>query len=202
MPTTPTPQHQPQRQRGHDRVAAILQAAVTLFSEKGFEAATMTEIATRSGTATGSLYRFFPSKDLLADALLLQYTEHVTERMNALKQQAPGMPLEQLTVALIQFMQAPDRSFASSLVDARGVSAQRREQFRQDLRQQLAGLLQIAIPGLPATKAAPMAVLLLHTLKAVPQIVHEKPAVRAVLLAELRQFILLYLHAAAHEVAV
>jgi AcrR family transcriptional regulator len=36
----------------------------------------MAEIATRSGTATASLYRFFPSKEALADALLLQYANH------------------------------------------------------------------------------------------------------------------------------
>ena len=37
--------------------------------EKGYDAATMTEIAARSGTAIGSLYRFFPSKESLSDAL-------------------------------------------------------------------------------------------------------------------------------------
>jgi AcrR family transcriptional regulator len=69
MPTTRTTgAHEPKRQRGHLRVAAILEAGVAVFTEKGYDAATMTEIAARSGTAIGSLYRFFPSKDVLADA--------------------------------------------------------------------------------------------------------------------------------------
>ena len=63
----------PKRERGRQRVAAIMDAAVELFSEKGYDAATMTEIAARSSTAIGSLYRFFPSKEALADALLQRY---------------------------------------------------------------------------------------------------------------------------------
>ncbi|WP_141262560.1 TetR/AcrR family transcriptional regulator, partial [Komagataeibacter diospyri] len=52
----------PTRQRGRDRVEAILAAATTVFAEKSYETATMTEIAARSSTAIGSLYRFFPTK--------------------------------------------------------------------------------------------------------------------------------------------
>ena len=54
------------------------------FMEKGYDAATMTEIAARSGTAIGSLYRFFPSKESLSDALLLHYVEQMTEGLAAL----------------------------------------------------------------------------------------------------------------------
>jgi len=52
----------PKRQRGRERVAAILDAAAQLFIEQG-QAVTMTEIAARSGTAIGSLYRFFPTRE-------------------------------------------------------------------------------------------------------------------------------------------
>ena len=36
-----------------------MEAGVAVFTEKGYDAATMSEIAARSGTAIGSLYRFF-----------------------------------------------------------------------------------------------------------------------------------------------
>jgi len=52
----------PQRQRGRLRVAAILEAGAAAFREKGYDAVTMTEIAARSGTTFGSLYRFFLRK--------------------------------------------------------------------------------------------------------------------------------------------
>ena len=69
MSTLLTDARAPQRPRGHRRVAAILAAGEAVFQERGYDATTMTEIATRSGTAFGSLYRFFPSKAALADAL-------------------------------------------------------------------------------------------------------------------------------------
>ena len=40
----------------------------------------MTEIAARSNTAIGSLYRFFPTKEVLADALLDRYWEQLGRR--------------------------------------------------------------------------------------------------------------------------
>ena len=41
----------------------ILESAVGLFREKGFAAATMREIATRAGIASGLAYYYFPSKE-------------------------------------------------------------------------------------------------------------------------------------------
>src|SRR5579875_3390969 len=75
----------PKRRRGHDRVAAILAASTALFLDKGYEAVTMTEIAAASHTAVGSLYRFFPSKDAVADALLRQYTERLGSGLRGLR---------------------------------------------------------------------------------------------------------------------
>jgi hypothetical protein len=62
----------PQRRNGKLRVAAILKAGEAVIAEKGYEAATMAEIAARSNTKIGSLYRFFPNKEVLANALILQ----------------------------------------------------------------------------------------------------------------------------------
>src|SRR5260370_3934834 len=60
----------PQRRNGKLRVAAILKAGAAVIAEKGYEAATMAEIAARSNTKIGSLYRFFPNKEVLANALI------------------------------------------------------------------------------------------------------------------------------------
>jgi TetR/AcrR family transcriptional regulator, cholesterol catabolism regulator len=48
---------------------AILDAALTLFAEKGVDATTTREIAERAGTAEGNLYRHFEGKDDLARTL-------------------------------------------------------------------------------------------------------------------------------------
>src|SRR5260370_37756679 len=66
---------EPQRDRGRLRVAALLKAAAAVFAEKGFDGATMTEVAARASTAIGSLYQFFPNKVALADAVLARFGE-------------------------------------------------------------------------------------------------------------------------------
>jgi AcrR family transcriptional regulator len=59
------------------RVAAILEAAAAVIAEKGYEGATMAEIAARSGTKIGSLYRFFPNKESLADTIVVSARENL-----------------------------------------------------------------------------------------------------------------------------
>ncbi len=63
----------PQRRPGQARVASLLEAAAAIFAEKGYAATTMAEVATRAGAQIGSLYRFFPNKDILANALLERF---------------------------------------------------------------------------------------------------------------------------------
>jgi AcrR family transcriptional regulator len=168
---------------------------VEVFTEKGFDAATMTEIATRSGTAIGSLYRFFPSKEALADALLLRYALHVKQGLAELARQIPDMTLDGVADALVDFMLVlqTQRNFATSLVDARGGNVDQRAQFRQEMRSDLAEMLRKAVPGLSASKAKAMAVVLHHMLKGVAGMVGEEPATRAMLLAEMREVIRMYL---------
>ena len=50
------------------RLRGITEAAIALFSERGFEATTMEAIAEAAGLGTGTLYNYFPSK---AEPLLL-----------------------------------------------------------------------------------------------------------------------------------
>jgi AcrR family transcriptional regulator len=66
---------EPKRERGKQRVAALIDAGAELFAEKGYGATTMTEIASRAGAAIGSLYQFFPSKEALAEALFNRFAE-------------------------------------------------------------------------------------------------------------------------------
>jgi len=180
------------------RVAAIMEAGVEVFTEKGYDAATMTEIAARSGTAIGSLYRFFPSKESLADALLLRYADHVRNALAELEHQVPDMTLESVADAFVDFMLTlqSQRSFAIALVDARGGSVDERGRFRDALRGGIAGILRQAVPGLTQAKAKVMAVVLLHMLKGVVSTTNEAPATRAMLLAEFRELVRVYLASA------
>jgi AcrR family transcriptional regulator len=184
----------PQRERGHRRVAAILDAAASVFREKGYEAATMTEIAARSETAFGSLYRFFPSKETLADALLIQYAQRALDRLAALAEQAPSMDAAALADALVDFMLAlqAERSFAVGVMDARGSPADKREQFRDAFRAAVTTILQRASPHLTAAQCAPKTVVLVHLLKGVA---HAEADTAGAVLGEYRRMIGLYLAA-------
>jgi TetR/AcrR family transcriptional regulator, cholesterol catabolism regulator len=47
----------------------IREAALELFREKGYEAATVEEIAERADVAKGTFFNYFPRKDTLLEAL-------------------------------------------------------------------------------------------------------------------------------------
>ncbi len=140
----------PKRARGHARVQAILDAAVTVFAEKGFDAATMTEIAARSFTAIGSLYRFFPTKASLADALLARYAEIVTAGLAGVEAQAATLPPDALADALIETMldRRADSAVAVALVDLRPDGQDRRAAIRQAARRGIAAVLHRRAPRL------------------------------------------------------
>lgn len=59
-----------ERQKINNR-EEILEAALAVFTERGFHAASMKEIAEKAEFATGTLYSFFESKEELYKALLL-----------------------------------------------------------------------------------------------------------------------------------
>jgi AcrR family transcriptional regulator len=58
--------------RGETSRAAIFQAALDLFQERGYEATTMRSIAERVGVSLGSSYHYFPSKE----HLVLEFYRH------------------------------------------------------------------------------------------------------------------------------
>lgn len=53
-----------------ERRQAILDAALTVFAERGYEAARLDDIAARAGVAKGTLYLYFKDKEALFEALV------------------------------------------------------------------------------------------------------------------------------------
>jgi AcrR family transcriptional regulator len=185
----------PQRQRGRLRVAAILEAGAAAFREKGYEAVTMTEIAARSGTTFGSLYRFFPSKEALANALLAQYAERALDRLAELAELAPTLTPAALADALVDFMIAlqAERSFAAALMEAGAGDGARREAFRAAFRARISLILFRIFPDCDQPRAQAMTAVILHILKGLATITPEKLADAPALRAEFRDLLGLYL---------
>jgi AcrR family transcriptional regulator len=61
-------------QKGEETRTRIYDAALTLFRARGFESATMRDVATSAGMSLGAAYHYFPSKD----AIVLAYYDEVT----------------------------------------------------------------------------------------------------------------------------
>jgi AcrR family transcriptional regulator len=180
MSTTPAAPLAPKRRRGHLRVAAILAAAEQLFAEKGYDATTMTEIAARSKTAIGSLYRFFPNKEVLADAFLADYVEKIFECLDRIAAEAPGMTPRRLAEALVAYRieLREHRRVAAVLVEAGGDMDGKRD-LSATLRVRLAAIYRRALPGLEEKRAAEMARLIQHLLKVVSETSPDEKAVAA-----------------------
>jgi AcrR family transcriptional regulator len=185
----------PQRQRGRLRVAAILDAGAAAFREKGYDAVTMTEIAARSGTTFGSLYRFFPSKEALANALLAQYAERALDRLAELAELAPTLTPAALADALVDFMMKlqSERSFAMALMEAGAGDGEKREAFRAAFRTKISMILIRAFPECGQAKAQAMTVVVLHILKGLATATPEKRADAQQLRTEFRDLLGLYL---------
>jgi AcrR family transcriptional regulator len=73
------------------RTGEILQAAYRVFAERGFEQATMDEIAKTAGVAKGTLYLYYPSKQDIYSAALHRIAVDVAARTTAALDSAPGI---------------------------------------------------------------------------------------------------------------
>lgn len=60
------------RKKSDETRSRILEAALAVFRERGFERATMREIATEAGVAVGAAYYYFESKDAIVMAFYIR----------------------------------------------------------------------------------------------------------------------------------
>ena len=78
----------------------ILDKARTLFEERGVTCVTMEDVARASGLGKGTLYRRFPHKGYLCQALLDEPTRRLQEQTLELLREPGTSPLEKLDVFL------------------------------------------------------------------------------------------------------
>ena len=61
----------------------ILEAALDLFRENGFEATTMRDIAKKAGVALGAAYYYFDSKDAIVMAFYIRAQDELRPQIEA-----------------------------------------------------------------------------------------------------------------------
>ncbi|WP_053096105.1 TetR family transcriptional regulator [Frateuria defendens] len=194
----------PQRRRGHERVAALLDAADACFAESGYDAATMTAIAARAGAAIGSLYQFFPTKEAVAEALLAQHTQTLLARLAALRGRLAGGDLDQVAAGLVGFLADFRRRHPAYVVllESTGFADRRGDAIRQQLRAELSALLAEHLPAHPAPVLRAATLVVQQLMKAAVALQAQAPAAdRRVARAELERALRLYLHDLAHRPA-
>lgn len=59
----------------------LIEAARTVFREQGYDAS-LDEVAKRAGVGAGTLYRHFPSRDALMDAMLQSWVDRVNDAVD------------------------------------------------------------------------------------------------------------------------
>jgi AcrR family transcriptional regulator len=113
----------PKRLQAHERRSTILQAANRLLSERGSEGVQVNEVAREAGVTRPIVYKFFPSRDALLQALLSDMEATLQEKMT---QALVRVATAQLSDAVRAMVEAccdaieEKGSGAWTLLDARG----------------------------------------------------------------------------------
>lgn len=92
----------------------ILQAAGECFAERGLEAS-VADVAARAGVGTATIFRRFPTKDDLIDAVIATRLEGMLDQVRAAAAKPGGIDtLRELLVDSVEF-QLRDRGFVDSI---------------------------------------------------------------------------------------
>ena len=117
--TLPKPRKSPVQARSAATVEAILQAAAHILETEGLEGYTTNAIARRAGVSIGSLYQYFPNKDSITAALVVEDTEEIARRMEAVLEDYADRPIIDSIDALIDVSACHqlDRPVLARLID-------------------------------------------------------------------------------------
>lgn len=97
--------------------ARILEAALSLFREQGFEEATIRDIAAKAGVATGAAYYYYPSKEAIVMDFYRRSSAEMQPKIEAALEGVSG--LEKRLASLIRSKLehfAPNRSVLRALL--------------------------------------------------------------------------------------
>lgn len=86
-------------QARHD---ALIAAARALAAEQGMDAVQIVPVAARAGIAAGTVYRYFPAKTALIEAVVADVSQAELAAMRGAADAAPG-PLSALAAAIVTF---------------------------------------------------------------------------------------------------
>ena len=170
-PPTSHLRNHPRQARSAARVELLLDVAEEVFEEVGYDAATTNLVAARAGVPVGTLYRWFPDKGALAEALTDRYLDRlVTLYSELLTDVEPGERIGDFIHRVMQRLvteTAGHRALPALLVSAMvpGGRSPAGERLRAGLEGHITALIELRIPGLPTElrdRTAEVCVTLVH----------------------------------------
>ena len=148
--------NKPRQARSAARVELLLDVAAEVFEEVGYDATTTNLVAARAQVPVGTLYRWFPDKAALAEALTDRYLDHLVGLYADLLQSVP--PEEQISHFISRVLERlvdetrNQRALPALLVSAMvpGRRSAAGERLRAGLAQHVRDLVETRVPGIPA----------------------------------------------------
>jgi AcrR family transcriptional regulator len=174
-----------------------MRAAVALFAEKGYDAVTMTEVAARAGAPIGSLYQFFSSKEVLADAVLERIGERLEAALATIEERVMSLTVAELVAALLGVLVGfeQEQAAATTLIESREEASVRAAQLKLALRRRVARILRARIPKLSPKRGEVMAAVVIQLMKAAAgQRAESEPGIRDNVLREIKGLMGLYIN--------
>lgn len=146
----------PRQARSAARVELLLDVAAEVFEEVGYDAATTNLVAARADVPVGTLYRWFPDKSALAEALTDRYLSELMatyeDLVTNLEPAESIGPFIRRVMALLIEETRSQRAMSALLVSAmvpggRSAAGQR---LRDGLEGYVRRVMDLRVPNLPA----------------------------------------------------
>ena len=145
----------PRQARSAARVELLLDVAAEVFEEVGYDAATTNLVAARAGVPVGTLYRWFPDKAALAEALTDRYLSRLVTLYTELLTDLPpeeriGDFLHRVMARLVTETRG-QRALPALLVSAMvpGNRSPAGARMRSGLEGHIRALIELRVPGIP-----------------------------------------------------
>lgn len=152
----------PRQQRSRDRVEAILDAAAAVIDDVGYAATTTSMIVERAAVSPGTLYRWFPDKEAVVDALVERYLDALMDFYEPLIVDVPDEPvplmIRRILTQVTTFV-ASQRALASLLASAVSPAAPSLagRRLEANLSENLASLIETRVPDVSVVERDRMA---------------------------------------------
>ncbi|NEW92918.1 TetR/AcrR family transcriptional regulator [Rhodopseudomonas sp. BR0M22] len=152
-----------------DKYRAILDSAAALFAKVGYPSAKLQDVAKLCGATKSMLYHYFPTKDDLLLALLIDHLERLLAEIDQAltESRAPDEQLQRFIDVFVTKSAQSRQRHVSAMNDAKFLPTEKRAQvlrLERKVRRTLGGLLRDVNPGLPDEVYAPYAMLLIGML--------------------------------------